>query len=58
MAKEIRIPSCLGQMARWYCRYCSAECRLAALCALLGMGDYMRQGPRVQPFQDSLDQDY
>ncbi|MEE8373538.1 MAG: hypothetical protein V3R87_07470 [Dehalococcoidia bacterium] len=58
MAKEIRIPSCLGQMAQWYCEYCSTECPLAALCSLLVMGDHLRKDSEVPPFKDLTEQDY
>ncbi len=46
-------PGCLGQMAKRYCRFCSEECSVAALCVLMVMGEYMRQDRRVPPSQNS-----
>jgi hypothetical protein len=34
MNEEITIPSCIGEIRRWYCEYCSVDWRLAGLCTL------------------------
>ena len=57
MANATTIPGCLGQMRQWYCQYCSAECPLAALCALLVMGQRQRRDYFVLPFEDLSEQE-
>ena len=58
MDKELGIPGCLGQITKWHSEYCSSECSMAALCVLLVMGSYLRQGPVVPPIQELPEQEY
>lgn len=57
MDKELGIPGCLGQITKWHCEYCSSECSMAALCVLLVMGAYLREGPGVPPSLEAPDQE-
>lgn len=58
MAIEMSIPSCLGEITRWYCEYCSVDCRLAALCTLLAVCESFKSGETVPPYHDIADEDH
>jgi hypothetical protein len=55
MEGRIPAPDCLGKIPQSYSDWCSAGCRLTALCVLIAMGDYLRQNDRVPPWREFTD---
>jgi len=49
IVKQVISPDCLGQMHRYYARYCSEGCPVSALCVLLVMGEYLRRESSHSP---------
>jgi len=54
-AERPQAPDCLGRISKSYSSWCSATCRVTALCVLIAMGDYLRQDRRVPPSQERTD---
>jgi len=52
-AQKVTNPSCLGQMAQKYCKYCSDKCPITAPCVLILMSEYLRRDHK--PSQESTD---
>jgi hypothetical protein len=57
MAKKHRIPGCLGQLRHRYCRYCSSDCPLTALCVLLFLEYRQRKNYQMPKFEGQFEQD-
>ena len=50
-AKKITHDSCLGEIGKKYCKYCSQDCSWASVCVLIAMSNHIFQ----DHLQDHID---